>query len=156
MPVRKRDRIVFCCGLCACFLLSCALMVAQTQPPQYVGSESCQACHEDVAGAIRDSAHGKLAQESEPARQGCEACHGPGSNHVNSGGDKSLLFTFKEASPVAVRLQCAVCHEAESDTVHNHRTLSCLSCHAAHHYNQKKFLLVKVPPSLCTDCHDRR
>src|SRR5438105_11827421 len=71
---------------------------AQTQAPQYVGSDACVACHEDVAGKIADSAHGKLAEESAPARRGCEACHGPGSNHVNSGGDKSLLFGFRDAS----------------------------------------------------------
>src|SRR5579864_8837335 len=85
-------------------LLICAVVslhpvvAAQTQAPQYVGSEACLACHEDVAAKIADSAHGKLAQESAPERRGCEACHGPGSNHVNSGGDKSLLFSFHGAS----------------------------------------------------------
>lgn len=129
---------------------------AQTQPPQYVGSDSCLACHEDVAGPIADSAHGKLTGESVAARRGCEGCHGPGSNHVNSGGDKSLLFSFKDASPESIRSRCGVCHETESGAVHSQHTTNCLSCHAAHRYRQKKFILVQAPPQLCTDCHDRQ
>ncbi|MGE5726156.1 MAG: cytochrome c3 family protein [Acidobacteriota bacterium] len=40
--------------------------------------------------------------------------------------------------------------------MHTHRSTTCLSCHAAHHYREKKFLLVEAPPQLCTNCHDRR
>lgn len=132
------------------------LLVAQTQAPQYVGSEACLACHEDVAGKIADSAHGKLAQEREAARRGCEACHGPGSNHVNSGGDKSLLFSFRDASGAAIRSRCGACHGNESDQLHSHRTATCLSCHSAHRYREKEALLVETTPQLCINCHDRR
>lgn len=128
---------------------------AQTQPAQYVGSDSCVACHEDEAGKIAVSAHRRLADESAPARRGCEACHGPGSNHVNSGGDKTLLFSFKGAAADAVRERCGVCHEVESEAVHSEHTTNCLTCHAAHGYQQAKFIMVQAPPKLCTDCHDR-
>ena len=142
-------------------LLICAvvslhpLLGAQTQAPQYVGSEACLACHEDVAAKIADSAHGKLAQENAPERHGCEACHGPGSNHVNSGGDKSLLFSFRDASGAAIRRRCSPCHKGESDQLHSHRTATCLSCHSAHHYREKQALLAETTPQLCTNCHDR-
>lgn len=132
-----------------------SLLAAQTQAPQYVGSEACLACHEDVAAKIADSPHGKLAQEKAPERRGCEACHGPGSNHVNSGGDKSLLFSFHGASGAAIRRRCSACHEGESDQLHSHRTATCLSCHSAHHYREKQALLVETTPLLCTNCHDR-
>jgi predicted CXXCH cytochrome family protein len=155
--VRGNPVFVFLCPLIlAGFLAYQPLLGAQMQAPQYVGSDACVACHEDVAGKIADSAHGKLAEESVAARRGCEGCHGPGSNHVNSGGDASLLFSFKGASPAAIRRQCAACHESEPDSVHTHRGTTCLSCHATHHYREKKFLLVEAPPQLCTNCHDRR
>jgi predicted CXXCH cytochrome family protein len=142
--------------LIACTVVSLpSRLGAQTQAPQYVGSEACLACHEDVAAKIADSAHGKLAQENTPERRGCEACHGPGSNHVNSGGDKSLLFSFHDASGVAIRRRCSACHESESDQLHSHRTATCLSCHSAHHYREKEALLVETTPLLCTNCHDR-
>lgn len=153
--MRKPSLALYRCAISALALLW-PLLYAQIQPAQYVGSDSCVACHEDVAGKIADSAHRKLADESAPARRGCEGCHGPGSNHVNSGGDKSLLFSFKGAAADAVRERCGVCHETEAGAVHSEHTTNCLSCHAAHHYQQSKFILVQATPKLCTDCHDRR
>lgn len=146
-----RFLVAFIAGL----LLFSAHLPAQTQPPQYVGSDACLACHEDLAGSIANSPHGQLLRESVPARRGCEACHGPGSNHVNSGGDRGLLFSFKGASAAGIDRHCGGCHEAESNEVHFHRTTTCLSCHAAHHYRQKEFLLVNESFRLCTGCHDQ-
>ncbi len=155
MCIREPGFAFFRVAICA-VLLICPLLRAQTRNSQYVGSDSCVACHEDVAGKIAESAHGKLAGESTPSRRGCEGCHGPGSNHVNSGGDKSLLFSFKDASAEAIRGRCGSCHETESGSVHSQHTTNCLSCHAAHRYRQTKFILAQAPPQLCTDCHDRR
>jgi predicted CXXCH cytochrome family protein len=151
-----KPSFVFLIPLFCAALLFLPLLEAQTQAPQYVGSDACVACHDDVAGKIADSAHGKLAQESATERRGCEACHGPGSNHVNSGGDKSLLFSFHDVSAVAIGRRCGACHKSAPDQTHTHRNTTCLSCHAAHHYREKKFILVEAPPQLCTNCHDRR
>ena len=156
MVVSKPSFAFLCFLSCPAWLFFSSFLQAQTQPAQYVGSDACVACHEEVAGKIANSAHGKLAEESDPVRRGCEACHGPGSNHVNSGGDKSLLFSFREASAAAIRRRCGACHESEPDQVHTHRSTTCLSCHSAHHYREKKFLLSETRPELCTNCHDRR
>ncbi len=156
MVSRKPSFVFLCLPGLAALLLYQPFVAAQTQAPQYVGSDACVACHDEAAGTNADSAHGKLAEERVAARRGCEACHGPGSNHVNSGGDKSLLFSFKGASAAAIRRRCAACHESAPASVHTHRSTTCLSCHAAHHYREKKFLLVEAPPQLCTNCHDRR
>jgi predicted CXXCH cytochrome family protein len=148
-------RCMFLVAVIAGLLLLHPLSPAQTEPAQYVGSDACSACHEEVAGNIANSAHGQLFRESLPARHGCEACHGPGSNHVNSGGDRTLLFSFKGASGADVSRHCGACHETEPNEAHLHRTPTCLSCHAAHHYRQKEFLLVDNSFRLCTGCHDR-
>jgi predicted CXXCH cytochrome family protein len=139
--------------ICASLLLAGAALGQRR--PDYAGSDACVACHEEAADSIAASAHRKLAEESAPARRGCEACHGPGGKHVNSGGDKSLLFSFQEAAAEDIRARCGACHESDAAAAHTHRT-TCLSCHAAHHYREKKFLLVKATPQLCTECHERR
>lgn len=156
MSFQQPSFVFLCSSILAGFLLFCPPLPAQLERAQYVGSEACVACHEDVAGKIAESAHGKLASESTPARRGCEACHGPGSKHANSGGDKSLLFSFKDASREDVQQRCQACHETQSGSMHAEHTTSCISCHAAHRYQQKKFILAQVPPQLCTDCQDRR
>jgi predicted CXXCH cytochrome family protein len=118
-----------------------------------VGSDACQACHEEQAQGIAASAHSQLSQQADPARQGCEACHGPGGNHIASGGDKSTVFSFRDASPLAVRRQCGTCHQVSADT-HDPHTMSCLSCHSAHHYRSSKMILREEPPQLCASCHE--
>jgi hypothetical protein len=39
-----------------------------------------------------------LDTKKGPEWHRCEACHGPGKEHVDEGGDKSKIFTFKTAS----------------------------------------------------------
>src|SRR5271163_1798304 len=75
-----------------------------TDPSLYVGSETCKTCHEDmpVKGFFRhfeDSPHfvTTLDTKKGPEWNGCEGCHGPGKAHVDGGGDKTKIFTFREA-----------------------------------------------------------
>jgi len=66
----------------------------------YVGAETCKACHQELYESWEKSAHWKttLRANSPPAQQGCESCHGPGAAHVAGGGDKTKIFIFKEHS----------------------------------------------------------
>src|SRR5258708_33541980 len=76
-----------------------------TDPSLYVGSENCKTCHEDMPSkgfykTYEDSPHyvTTLDTKKGPEWRGCEACHGPGKAHVDGGGDKTKIFTFKNAS----------------------------------------------------------
>src|SRR5262249_27621023 len=53
---------------------------------EYVGSEICQGCNEDISKAFKKSPNELL--ETAPARKGAtkagESCHGPASKHIES------------------------------------------------------------------------
>ena len=70
-------------------------------PSLYVGAETCKTCHEDIFKNFETTPHFVTTLENKrgPEWQGCEACHGPGKEHVESGGDKTKIFTFKERRP---------------------------------------------------------
>ena len=72
-------------------------LTANYNPDDYVGSETCQACHEDAFKSFSGTKHGKLAGLASWKNkvQGCESCHGPGKAHVEAGGDKTKIISFK-------------------------------------------------------------
>lgn len=119
---------------------------------EYAGADACQGCHQDMYEKFSDSEHKKLLANTDPAKQGCEACHGPGAAHVNSNGDLSKIFRFGQAKALAVRGRCLACHNEFGSKVHSQHEISCLKCHSAHHYAQVKSLLLqgqvrrKLPP----------
>jgi len=57
-------------------------LVKSTTPDKgdYVGSETCQACHEDQFKAFQHTAHANLINLNSWKNKitGCESCHGPG------------------------------------------------------------------------------
>src|SRR6266508_4337737 len=59
---------------------------AANQPAAYVGSQTCQPCHEDIYNAFQKNPH--IAVETDKKRgweaKACEMCHGPGSKHAES------------------------------------------------------------------------
>jgi len=86
--------------------------VAPTDPDLYVGSDTCKACHEEIYTNFATTPHfattmdGKLDAQKGVEWHGCEACHGPGKEHVDGGGDKSKIFTFKDATPQQTSARC--------------------------------------------------
>jgi len=125
---------------------------APTVSRSYVGSDTCIACHDDQSTTLEKTAHQKLLVEKDPAKNGCEACHGPGSEHVNGNGDAEKIFRFQGATPGDVNSHCGACHAALQEE-HGHKQVSCLSCHSVHHASEAKAILVKSTPELCNDCH---
>ena len=91
----------------------------RTPPPRYVGSIYCYACHEDLAGAFAETKMGKLFLEkptNDLERKGCEGCHGPGSNHAESGGGIGVggLIEFRIDRGQSIKTAnqaCLECHD---------------------------------------------
>ena len=131
-----------------------------TDSGQYVGATVCQGCHDELYKGFEASPHWMTTQETKMTHgaHGCESCHGPGSAHVEGGGDKTKIFTFKEAKSEDITKRCLSCHEANPEqrefmrSTHNENGISCTSCHSVHHSKQE-YLLVKKQTALCFSCH---
>ena len=104
-----------------------------TSGSTYVGSETCKGCHEDQFKNIEASPHYRtnLPKIRGEEVHGCESCHGPGSAHVEGGGDKTKIFTFKGARPEEITKRCMTCHEANPEqrefmrSTHNENGITC-------------------------------
>ncbi len=132
----------------------------------YVGAETCKTCHEDMPSegfykTYEDSPHyvPTLDTKKGPEWHGCEACHGPGKAHVDGGGDKTKIFTFKNASAQEISARCLGCHtygEEHSNyarSAHLQNNVSCIDCHSPHHPKESQFLMKEKTPLLCYGCH---
>jgi DmsE family decaheme c-type cytochrome len=128
---------------------------------RYAGSETCKTCHEDIYNSFEKTRHWNAKSKTGQgiAAQGCEACHGPGNEHVEGGGDKTKIFVFETASAKEVSARCLECHAKGKDqmnfarSAHHQSGISCLTCHSSHHAKTDEFLLVKAQPELCYTCH---
>lgn len=127
-------------GATAVGIISCATVqrtiIAPPHIPgaQYVGQDQCALCHEAQVKDFHLTQHSRVelreaAAKDEVAGLGCEACHGPGSLHVDSGGkrelivkssatcfechrDKQVTFGLQSRHPVKEgRMDCTACHD---------------------------------------------
>lgn len=123
----------------------------------YVGSETCRACHEEQFNNFAKTAHAKLERlESWKDKvHGCEACHGPGKAHSEFMSDDANVAAFKndpskvdpkiivlkKLPPKEVSETCLACHAGKEE--HNNfrrgehwrNDVSCIVCHAPHSPN---------------------
>lgn len=123
---------------------------------EYVGSDTCQTCHEDLYKSFEQTPHLKTTLKNG---HGCESCHGPGSEHVGGGGDVSKIIGFKPLSRQEASTRCLGCHgEARAQrhfagSVHASNDVGCLDCHSVHNAKESEHLLVRTQPNLCYGCH---
>ncbi len=128
----------------AVILLSCSTTTRTVLAPpsipgaEFVGSEKCADCHEEITRDFASATHARLKAPGDNAKNvGCESCHGPGSLHVESGGATHTIVNPGK-SPTA----CFQCHlevRAQFDLPHRHPVLegrmNCSDCHNPHKGN---------------------
>lgn len=98
----------------------------------YVGSETCSTCHEDIAKSFeRDRHHAiETAKKKDWEGKSCESCHGPGSVHAESVDPKDI--NRKNAAA------CNSCHANQKkqasrmQSAHGRNQIDCFGCHTMH------------------------
>jgi predicted CXXCH cytochrome family protein len=148
-------------------LISC-VMVNRTvvAPPQipgatFVGTKECVQCHEDQTSHFGSATHSRLALMADKAGDtGCEACHGPSSIHVKSGGARGTVINPRKSPETC--FQCHLDKRGEMSLPHAHPVLagkvSCGDCHDPHKGNAIKggALNLATANETCTECHTQQ
>jgi predicted CXXCH cytochrome family protein len=128
---------------------------------QYTGNQSCFTCHTNYVRQFPTSPHARMhfAPNAKIGASGCEACHGPGSKHIEAGGGrgKFILNPGKDATA------CFNCHletHAEFTLPQHHPVLegkmNCVQCHDPHGADIMKpagGLAMSRLNQSCAQCH---
>jgi predicted CXXCH cytochrome family protein len=156
---------------------------APTPGGDYVGSEACQACHEDQFKNFTPTKHAKLKEVASWKDKvvGCETCHGPGKAHLEDATNPKNIISFKGMSAKQASESCLACH-AGKESHNNFRRgehwrndVGCNDCHSTHGSPLKNTqassitfhaetsnqnpgmahvaLLKQSEPQLCMSCH---
>lgn len=109
--------------------------------------DACQACHEDVV----------LKFKANPHKRGCESCHGPGQQHMETA-EAAKIFSFTKVPHQKANQACLQCHGGQQTHrgrllgAHDRNSLACLDCHSVHQPSAPHLLTAKTD-ALCTTCH---
>ena len=128
---------------------------------KFVGSVGCKGCHDKLWDSFYKNPHNKsIASGKEaPENTGCEGCHGPGNNHIESFGAAGSIVSFTKISKQQVLDACLRCHGqtlSRANIRRSSHTLNdvvCTSCHSIHNAATPQKLLAKTQTSLCEGCH---
>ena len=135
------------------------------KPAEYIGEARCIECHGQENTHFSETLHAKVFRQNpknDSQRQGCESCHGPGSNHARNALDKTALvgFTKRWGTPVDVQNgQCLTCHEGGTrqhwpGSIHAKSNLGCADCHNPMQKVSANSLLARQSISeTCFQCH---
>jgi len=131
-----------------------------TDKALYVGSDTCKTCHAEEAKGYDHGPHwrSELVKNRGPEWQGCEACHGPGKEHAESG-DATKIISFSKLTAAQASRRCLDCHEVGEEhsnylrSQHMLNNVSCVDCHSVHKPQRELKLLKIAQPQLCYGCH---
>ncbi len=157
-------------------LLQGAAMAAPARKKEKIPPEllhnTCEDCHGDRVERFRTNAHGfGRHPENGPLPDSfCEACHGDGRAHNESGGEASLIYVpFGREGADRACLKCHDQNSREPETIHvplrtrvhqpngvhaNSEMVNCLTCHSIQHEEPRSpYLLRWNQEKLCAICH---
>lgn len=126
----------------------------------YVGADECSMCHEALTDDFHGASHARFNLRSEDGLDiSCEACHGPGSLHVENGGEILNQIINPGQNP-AVCFQCHLDIRGEFHLPSSHPVMegriSCNDCHDPHKGPAIKSggTALMSENQTCFECHD--
>lgn len=134
-----------------------ALETHTIEGAEYVGMETCAACHEETVKRYRlESHYGTSLEEGEKIKgEACESCHGPGSLHADSDGDKSKIIRYSNE-------RCFACHiekKSQFQLQYHHPVvegqMTCMDCHEMHNSGRatRSVTSIERQDDKCFKCH---
>jgi DmsE family decaheme c-type cytochrome len=151
----------------SCCCLTIFAQQPKPEPPkaptaaEYVGSELCQACHEDIFAAFGKSPHHAVETAKKFGRigQACESCHGPASKHAESASAEDIRNPAKLRAGQTDQT-CLTCHlnqpthAGRIQSGHAKGQVSCSGCHTVHGTaSALKPATSAQSNALCSACH---
>ena len=136
--------------------------------PTYVGEELCRACHPLETAHWRETIHARVFRQNPRTvleRQTCEACHGPGSEHMKDTKNPNKIFAFTRESGRAIsemNAVCLQCHDSGprlhwSGSIHETENLACSDCHNPMTRSSTRGLLrMSTIRATCFTCHPKQ
>jgi DmsE family decaheme c-type cytochrome len=148
-------------GATALWLLPLA-RAQDNKPAIYVGSETCQPCHEDIYKAFAKNPHHLVETDKKynHVNNACESCHGPASKHTDSMSALDIRQPAKLRAAETDRI-CLACHQNQPThagrltSSHAKNQVSCTACHSIH-ANGPDGLVARRPADInqqCAACH---
>ena len=134
----------------------------------YLGQEVCVACHRNENDHWSHTVHAKVFLTNPPndmAANGCESCHGPGSEHITDVLSKSKIISFTRDSgysPIEQNEICMTCHAGRErihwrGSPHQSNDLACADCHNPMASLSDSGLLRKEAiHDTCFGCHQKQ
>ncbi|HOW65670.1 MAG TPA: cytochrome c3 family protein [Candidatus Paceibacterota bacterium] len=119
---------------------------------EYVGSEACAQCHDDITKDFKTATHARLMTPGPNAlNMGCESCHGPASLHVESAGERRPPVNYRPGSP-------KIASGSQRQTIVNPRRSAenCYECHLDKRGQFEQPYHHPIPEGRmsCGDCHN--
>ncbi len=135
---------------------------ADNKPAEFVGSTTCQACHEDIFNAFQKNPHEIVEKDKKRGfeNNACESCHGPGSKHAESMNAADIRNPAK-LRPAETDKICLTCHLNQPTQIgrltssHAKNQVSCVACHSIHKNGPNGLVARKLPEinRQCAACH---
>ncbi|OGR87719.1 MAG: hypothetical protein A3A86_03205 [Elusimicrobia bacterium RIFCSPLOWO2_01_FULL_60_11] len=142
--------------------------LALANTPDKVGASACIACHSDQGEAFKKNIHSRTfpAIKKIAFEESCETCHGPGSLHMEAGGDRSKpgFATIKNPKNLKGAESAAICLQCHDNgkrmfwkgSQHESRNLACVQCHSMHSSKGPSLLVKNSESETCYQCHLQR
>jgi DmsE family decaheme c-type cytochrome len=134
----------------------------ENKPAEYVGSETCQGCHEDIFNAFKKNPHHLVETDKKRGweTKACESCHGPGSKHAESmsAADIRNPAKLRPAETDKICLNCHLNQPTQAGRIfssHAKNQVSCVGCHSIHKNGPNGLVARKAVDvnQQCSNCH---